>query len=198
MSLFPRNILVLATRNEGKVLEMQRYLASRDVEVTTARKLGLAEVPETGTTFEENAGLKADGYSQASGLAVLADDSGLEVDALCGAPGVYTADWAGPERNFRMAMARLQQEVAAAGGGLRANFVSLLMLRWPDGRVLQARGEVHGRLVFPGRGRGGFGYDPVFMPHGDAKTFGEMTPAEKAKYSHRKRAMDILLSELGQ
>ncbi|MEM9839857.1 MAG: RdgB/HAM1 family non-canonical purine NTP pyrophosphatase [Pseudomonadota bacterium] len=197
MSLFPRNTLVLATRNPGKVAEMERHLGPLGVKVTTSAALGLPEVPETGTTFEANAALKAESAAAASGLAVLADDSGLSAEALDGAPGVYTADWAGPERNFRMAMARLGKEVAAAGGNDRAKFISLLMLLWPDGRRIVARGEVHGRLVFPGRGTGGFGYDPVFIPDGDTKTFGEMVPAEKARYSHRKRAIDRLMTELG-
>lgn len=196
MSLFPRNILVLATRNEGKVKEMQLYLEGRGVQIVTAAGLGLPDVPETGTTFEDNAMLKAVGYGEAAGLAVMADDSGLEADALGGAPGVYTADWAGPERNFRMAMARLRREVTAAGEGPRARFVSVVILRWPDGRLLRARGEVNGRLIFPGRGTGGFGYNPVFMPDGDTKTFAEMTAAERAHYSHRRRAMDQVLAEL--
>ncbi|NRA30140.1 MAG: non-canonical purine NTP pyrophosphatase [Parvularculaceae bacterium] len=196
MSLFPRNILVLATRNEGKVKEMQLYLEGRGVEIVTASSLGLPDVPETGTTFEDNAMLKAVGYGEAAGLAVMADDSGLEASALGGAPGVYTADWAGPERNFRMAMSRLQREVEAAGEDRRANFVSVVILRWPDGRILRARGEVCGRLIFPGRGTGGFGYNPVFMPDGDTKTFAEMTATERARYSHRRRAMDKVLAEL--
>ena len=196
MSLFPRNILVLATRNEGKVKEMQLYLEGRGVEIVTASSLGLPDVPETGTTFEDNAMLKAVGYGEAAGLAVMADDSGLEASALGGAPGVYTADWAGPERNFRMAMSRLQREVEAAGEDRRANFVSVVILRWPDGRILRARGEVCGRLIFPGRGTGGFGYNPVVMPDGDTKTFAEMTATERARYSHRRRAMDKVLAEL--
>lgn len=196
MSLFPRNTLVLATRNPGKVADMERYLRPLGIEVTTAAALGLPEVPETGTTFEENAGLKAASAAAASGLAVLADDSGLEVDALGGAPGVYTADWAGPERNFRMAMKRLEAEVSARGEDRRARFISLLILEWPCGRRITARGSVDGNLVFPGRGTAGFGYDPVFIPDGESKTFAEMTPAEKAKYSHRKKAIDILMREL--
>ncbi|MEM6409683.1 MAG: non-canonical purine NTP pyrophosphatase [Pseudomonadota bacterium] len=212
MPLFPRNTLVLATRNQGKVREMERYLAGQGISITTASALHLPEVPETGTTFEANALLKAEACAAASGLAVLADDSGLEVDLLDSAPGVYSADWGGPERNFRMAMARLRSEVdrrirsgasaASAGEGERhgdlhrARFVSVLILKWPDGRLIKARGTVDGALVFPPRGTGGFGYDPCFRPTGDSKTFGEMTPTEKARYSHRKRAMDVLLGQL--
>ena len=196
MLSFPRKTLVLATRNPGKVREMQRHLSPLGLSVTTSAALHLPEVAETGTTFDENVRLKAASASKASGLAVLADDSGLEADALGGAPGVYTADWAGPERNFRMAMARLRAEVHAAGDERGARFVSVLMLMWPDGRSFTARGEVRGRLVFPGRGTGGFGYDPVFIPDGDSKTFAEMTADEKARYSHRRRAIDRLLAEL--
>lgn len=196
MAQFPDNTLVLATRNLGKVAEMERLLAGRGITVTTAGALGLPEVEETGTTFEENALLKAMSASAASGLAVLADDSGLEAAALGGAPGVHSADWGGPERDFGKAMARLAKEVAAAGGDPSARFVSLLILLWPDGRRLVARGEVDGRLVFPPRGEGGFGYDPCFIPEGESRTFAEMTPEEKAAHSHRSRAMDSLMRGL--
>lgn len=196
MELFPGNRLVLATRNEGKVREMQRLLDGRGVDITTAAALGLPEVEETGTTFEENAGLKAESAVKASGYAVLADDSGLSAKALGGAPGVYSADWGGPERDFAMAMARLEREVEAAGGERGAKFVSYLILLWPDGRKVTARGEVEGTLVFPPRGEGGFGYDPCFIPEGENRTFGEMSPEEKARFSHRSRAMEGLMTEL--
>lgn len=196
MELFPGNRLVLATRNEGKVREMQRLLDGRGVDITTAAALGLPEVEETGTTFEENAGLKAESAVKASAYAVLADDSGLSAKALGGAPGVYSADWGGPERDFAMAMARLEREVEAAGGERGAKFVSYLILLWPDGRKVTARGEVEGTLVFPPRGEGGFGYDPCFIPEGENRTFGEMSPEEKARFSHRSRAMEGLMTEL--
>lgn len=196
MLSFPRNTLILATRNAGKVAEMERYLTGRGITIRAADAAGLPDVPETGTTFIENARLKAASGSRASGLAVLADDSGLRVDALGGAPGVYTADWAGPERNFAMAMARLRAELRRSGGAPGASFVSVLVLMWPDGREIIARGEVRGRIVFPRRGTGGFGYDSCFIPDGETKTFAEMTPVEKARYSHRKRAIDALLAEL--
>lgn len=194
MDLFPDGKLVLATRNEGKVREMQRLLDGHGVEVLTAASLGLPEVEETGTTFEENAGLKAESAVKASGLAVLADDSGLSAAALDGAPGVYSADWGGPERDFGMAMDRLEREVKAAGDDRRAHFVSLLILAWPDGRRIEVRGEVHGDLVFPRRGEGGFGYDPCFVPDGETRTFGEMSADEKAQYSHRAKAMKKLMA----
>ncbi|MCQ8186370.1 RdgB/HAM1 family non-canonical purine NTP pyrophosphatase [Parvularcula maris] len=197
MVLFPQNRLVLATRNQGKVAEIAAMLEGVGVEVVTAAELGLPEVEETGTTFEENAGLKAESASKASGLAVLADDSGLSADALSGAPGVYSADWAGEERDYEAAMARLQREVEAAGGDRGAAFRSLLILQWPDGRRVLSRGEVRGRLVFPPRGEGGFGYDPCFVPEGESRTFGEMSAEEKRRFSHRARALDALRAELG-
>jgi len=196
MQLFPDNILVLATRNEGKVAEMKRLLDGRGIDVTSAAALNLPEVDETGTTFEENALLKAVSGAEASGRAVLADDSGLAADALNGAPGVYSADWAGEPRDFGRAMKRLEDEVTASGGTMAAGFVSVLILRWPDGRQMSTRGDVRGQLVFPPRGEGGFGYDPCFIPEGADRTFGEMPPEEKALYSHRSRAMEALMAEL--
>ncbi|MEO1042684.1 MAG: RdgB/HAM1 family non-canonical purine NTP pyrophosphatase [Pseudomonadota bacterium] len=196
MQLFPDNLLVLATRNEGKVAEMKRLLEGQGISVTSAAALDLPEVEETGTTYEANALLKAVSGADASGRVVLADDSGLSADALGGAPGVYSADWAGEPRDFGRAMARLQAEVEAAGTDRGASFISVLVLRWPDGRQINARGEVRGQLVFPPRGEGGFGYDPCFIPDGAEKTFGEMSATEKAQYSHRSRALEALMTEL--
>lgn len=196
MDLFPGNRLVLATRNEGKVREMERLLEGRGIEILTASALSLPDVEETGTTFEENALLKAKSAVEASGYAVLADDSGLSAAALDGAPGVYSADWGGPDRDFARAMARLEREVKAAGDERSAHFVSLLILLWPDGRKIQVRGEVHGQLTFPPRGLDGFGYDPCFTPDGETKTFGEMSMEEKAQFSHRANAMRALMKEL--
>lgn len=196
MDLFPGNRLVLATRNQGKVKEMERLLDGRGIEIVTAGDLGLPEVEETGTTFDENANLKAESAVKASGFAVLADDSGLAADALNGAPGVYSADWGGPERDFSVAMDRLEREVREAGDERGAAFVSLLILLWPDGRKISAKGEVRGRLTFPPRGEGGFGYDPCFIPEGESRTFAEMTAEDKAKHSHRSRAIEALMTEL--
>jgi XTP/dITP diphosphohydrolase len=196
--LFPEDTLVLATRNEGKVREMEALLSERKIKIVTAASLDLPEVEETGSTYEENALLKASSACKASGLAVLADDSGLSVPALDGAPGVYSADWAGEPRDFTRAMARLEQEVAAAGGDRRASFHSLLILLWPDGRRVDAQGEVGGHLIFPPRGEGGFGYDPCFVPEGEERTFGEMSPEEKQMHSHRARALRSLKEQLGQ
>jgi XTP/dITP diphosphohydrolase len=197
VDLFPQNKLVLATRNQGKVAEIAAMLEGAGVSVVTASELGLPEVEETGTTFEENAGLKADSASKASGLAVLADDSGLAADALDGAPGVYSADWAGEGRDYAAAMDRLRREIERAGGGKEAAFKSLLILQWPDGRRILSRGEVRGTLVFPPRGEGGFGYDPCFVPEGEERTFGEMSAEEKRRFSHRARALRDLKAELG-
>ncbi|MEM9810275.1 MAG: RdgB/HAM1 family non-canonical purine NTP pyrophosphatase [Pseudomonadota bacterium] len=194
--MFPDNKLVLATRNAGKVAEMESLLEGHGILVTSAAALDLPEVEETGDTFEANALLKAQSAVKASGLAVLADDSGLSADAIGGAPGVYSADWGGPERDFSLAMARLEREVRDAGDNRSAGFVSVLILLWPDGRQIMTRGEVRGHLVFPPRGAGGFGYDPCFVPEGDECTFAEMPPLDKAKFSHRSRAMEKLLTEL--
>jgi XTP/dITP diphosphohydrolase len=197
MTLFPQDRLVLATRNQGKVREMTALLEGTGVTVLTAAELGLPEVEETGTTFEENARLKAASASKASGLAVLADDSGLCVEALGGAPGVYSADWAGEARDYAAAMAKLDDALREADGGTAASFRSLLLLRWPDGRELICEGAVRGHLTFPPRGEGGFGYDPCFVPEGESRTFGEMSPEEKSALSHRARALRVLREKLG-
>ena len=152
-----------------------------------AASLGLTEPNETGSSFEENAALKAKVAARASGLPALADDSGLVVPALGGKPGIHSARWAGAARDFAAAMNRLERLM----GGLkdrRAFFVAVLALAWPDGRIETFRGEAHGRLVFPPRGARGFGYDPVFLPDGMEETFGEMQPEAKDKISHRAKA----------
>ncbi|MEE4207915.1 MAG: RdgB/HAM1 family non-canonical purine NTP pyrophosphatase [Parvularcula sp.] len=196
MLLFPHNRLVLATRNRGKVAEIADLLAGQDVDISTAEDLDLPEVEETGTTFEENALLKARSACEASGYAALADDSGLSVAALGGAPGVYSADWAGEERDYGRAMERIQREVEEATGDRRAFFVSQLVLYYPGGNVISARGEVHGTLVFPPRGDAGFGYDPCFVPDGDERTFAQMTREEKSAFSHRSRALRDLMTKI--
>jgi XTP/dITP diphosphohydrolase len=193
--------LVVATHNEGKLAEIRVLLEPYGIDTTSAGELGLPEPKETGETFRENAAIKARAASDASGLPALADDSGLEVEALDGAPGVHSADWGGTAKDFKAAMGRVHDEVQAAGrwsgSGPVANFNSTLALAMPQGEIVYFEGQVHGRLVWPPRGDGGFGYDPMFLPDGHAKTFGEMTRAEKqgntgdadGGLSHRARAL---------
>ena len=176
--------LVIATHNPGKRNEIAALLAPFAVEVIGAAELGLPEPEETGPTFEANAALKALAAASASALPALADDSGLVVPALDGAPGIYSARWAGPDRNFARAMALVEERLAGKADR-RAMFVAVLALAWPDGHVESFRGEAHGTLVFPPRGSRGFGYDPIFLPDGGRLTFGEMAPGEKHTISHR-------------
>ncbi|MGA2089768.1 MAG: RdgB/HAM1 family non-canonical purine NTP pyrophosphatase [Stellaceae bacterium] len=179
--------LVVASHNPGKFAELSSLLKPYGVDAVGAASLGLIEPNETGSSFEENAALKAKVAARASGLPALADDSGLVVPALGGKPGIHSARWAGAARDFAAAMNRLERLM----GGLkdrRAFFVAVLALAWPDGRIETFRGEAHGRLVFPPRGARGFGYDPVFLPDGMEETFGEMQPEAKDKISHRAKA----------
>lgn len=182
--------LVAASHNAGKVAELRALLAPWPLRVESAAALGLPEPEETGAGFIENAELKARASAAAAGAPALADDSGLAVPALGGAPGIFSARWAGPERDFGAAMARVQRELAAAGrpADAPARFVCALALAWPDGHCETFEGTVSGRLAFPPRGDRGFGYDPVFAPDGSALTFGEMDPAEKDRISHRAAA----------
>jgi XTP/dITP diphosphohydrolase len=184
--------LVFATHNAGKLREIDALVAPFHLKVASAAALGLAEPEETGTTFEENAILKAVAAATASGHPALADDSGLAVDALGGEPGIYSARWAGPGKDFTAAMQRVEDALQAAGATTperrTARFVAVLCLALPDGRSETFRGEVAGQLVWPPRGENGFGYDPMFVPEGQAQTFGEMDDAEKQKLSHRARA----------
>jgi XTP/dITP diphosphohydrolase len=179
--------LIVATHNPGKLAEMSALLKPYGVEAVSAAALGLIEPAETGSSFEENAELKAKVAARASGLPALADDSGLVVPALGGKPGIHSARWAGAAKDFAAAMGRVQRLL----GGLkdrRAFFVAVLVLAWPDGRIESFRGEAHGTLVFPPRGGRGFGYDPIFLPEGGRETFGEMQPEAKHKISHRAKA----------
>jgi XTP/dITP diphosphohydrolase len=178
--------LVVASHNPGKVEEIAALLAPFGVETVPAAALGLAEPEETGDSFEKNAALKAQAAARASALPALADDSGLVVPALGGAPGIYSARWAGPGKDFAAAMARVERELGPKDRS--AIFVAVLALGWPDGRTELFRGEVRGRLVWPPRGTRGFGYDPMFVPAGGVLTFGEIDPAEKHRISHRARA----------
>lgn len=181
--------LVLASHNTGKLREIADLLRPFQIEVVNAGALGLAEPEETGLSFVENAELKARAAAMASGMVALADDSGLCVVALDNAPGIYSARWAGPGKDFSLAMRRVQAELERSGRtDRRAFFVCALSLCWPDGHCESFQGEVHGQLVFPPRGQKGFGYDPVFLADGHDITFGEMDPDAKHAISHRAHA----------
>ncbi|MDP6350675.1 MAG: RdgB/HAM1 family non-canonical purine NTP pyrophosphatase [Alphaproteobacteria bacterium] len=180
--------LVVASHNPGKVAEIADLLAGHAIAVVAAGDLDLAEPDETETSFAANALLKARAAAEAANLPALADDSGLVVPALDGAPGIRSARWAGPERDFGRAMAELERRLQAAcpdGVLAPAHFTCVLALAWPDGHGETFTGTVHGRLTFPPRGDRGFGYDPVFIPDGHGITFGEMDPARKHAISHR-------------
>ncbi|MEQ1890084.1 MAG: RdgB/HAM1 family non-canonical purine NTP pyrophosphatase [Alphaproteobacteria bacterium] len=186
--------IVLATHNAGKVREIAGLLRPFQIEVLSAASLGLAEPEETGATFIENAELKARAAAAASGLVALSDDSGLCVAGLDGAPGIYSARWAGPDKDFSMAMQRVDDELKRRGNpNRRAYFVCALSLCWPDGECESFLGEVHGALVFPPRGALGFGYDPIFMADGQDITFGEMDPDAKHAISHRANAFKQMI-----
>lgn len=191
--------LVVASHNKGKVWEINQLIAPYGLDAVSAGELGLAEPEETEPTFAGNARLKALAAATASGMPALADDSGLEVDCLDGAPGIYSARWAGPGKDFGIAMQKLGSEISARGGwvapGPRANFISLLCLAWPDGETALFEGKVYGHLVWPPRGGNGFGYDPMFVHDGDTRTFGEMAPDEKYAISHRTRAFAAFKAE---
>jgi XTP/dITP diphosphohydrolase len=184
--------LVVASHNPGKVSEIRDLVAPYGLSVVAAAELGLPEPEETGATFRANAEIKALAAARGAGLPALSDDSGLEVEALDGAPGIHSARWAGPSKDFGVAMQRLANEVRARGGwsppGPRANFTAALCLAWPDGASEAFEGAVYGRLVWPPRGDRGFGYDPMFVAEGQTLTFGEMEPAAKHAISHRARA----------
>lgn len=193
--LFTETQLVVASHNSGKVREISELLVPFGLEVMSAATLGLGEPEETGLSFVENAELKARAAAQAAKRVALADDSGLEVAALHGAPGIYSARWAGENRDFDAAMNRVQRELAATGDtDHRARFVCALTLAWPDDHVETVEGEVHGHLTFPPRGTQGFGYDPIFIADGHKQTFGEMDPAAKHAISHRADAFTKLVA----
>ena len=187
--------LVIASHNDGKVREIAELLAPFSIAVVSAGALGLPEPEETGSSFTDNAVLKAEAASRGAGLPALADDSGLVVSALGGQPGIHSARWAGPERDFALAMGRVEQELGDASDR-SAHFISVLCLAWPDGKRCEFEGRVDGALVFPPRGNQGFGYDPIFLPDGHSETFGEMRPAEKHAISHRARAFERLVQWL--
>jgi len=191
--------LVIATHNPGKLAEMRELLAPYGIDAVSAGELGLKEPDETGMTFGDNARIKAQAAAAATGLPAFADDSGLAVDALGGAPGIYSARWAGPERNFLGAMETIEEKLrersAATPAGRKAHFVSALCVAWADGHTEEFEARVDGGLVWPPRGDQGFGYDPMFLPDGHDRTFGEMSSQEKhglpphgSGLSHRARA----------
>lgn len=190
---FSETRLVIASHNAGKVREIADLLAPYSVEVVSAWKLGLDEPEETGETFRENAELKARAAALASGLPSLADDSGLAVTALGGDPGIRSARWAGPSRDFAHAMERVEREIGDTEDR-RAQFVCALSLCWPDGHCETFEGRVEGVMVWPPRGDRGFGYDPAFLPDGSALTFGEMAPEAKHAISHRAHAFRQLIA----
>jgi XTP/dITP diphosphohydrolase len=197
--------LVIATHNAGKLREMRELLAPYGVDAVSAGELGLPEPEETGEDFVSNALIKARAAAQGAHLPALADDSGLCVEALGGAPGVYSARWAGDAKDFGVAMARIEDEVKKSGSlSRRAHFVSALAVVWPDGEEFFVEGKVFGELTFPTRGTAGFGYDPCFTPDGHARTFGEMSAEEKhgipadgsQALSHRARAFQLLTAKV--
>lgn len=198
--------LVIATHNPGKLAEMKELLAPYGIEAVSAGELGLAEPEETGNDFRSNAAIKAIAAAQAAQLPSFADDSGIVVDALDGAPGIFSARWAGPNKDFTAAMAQierlLQERGATAPDKRKAHFVSALCVAWPDDHLEQVEARVDGTLVWPPRGNAGFGYDPMFLPDGHARTFGEMESIEKhglpplgLGLSHRARAF-VKLAEI--
>ncbi|MCB8821886.1 non-canonical purine NTP pyrophosphatase [Microvirga rosea] len=198
--------VVIATHNPGKLREMKELFAPFGVEAVSAGELGLPVPAETGHMFAENAAIKAHAAAKATGLPALSDDSGLCVDALDGAPGLFTADWAGPSKDFPAAMQRVERELQKRGvtptGNRKAHFVSALVIAWPDGHEELFEGRVFGQVVWPPRGSQGFGYDPLFQPEGFSETFGELSSERKhgidwsmpepQALSHRARAFVML------
>ncbi len=195
--------VVIATHNPGKLAEMRELLAPYNIAATSAAELNLPEPDETGTTFAANARIKASAAAKATGQAAFADDSGLCVDALGGDPGIYSARWAGPDKDFRGAMNQIQTLLVEKGATSpeqrRAHFIAALCVAWPDGHVEEFEGRVDGVIVWPPKGTAGFGYDPLFLPLGHDRTFGEMTADEKhglppkgMGLSHRARAFVML------
>ena len=188
--------LVIATHNPGKAREIAELLEPYIPKFYSAGELDLVEPEETGSTFEENAVLKAKAAAEASGKVALADDSGLAVTALGGDPGIYSARWGGPDKDFNLAMRKVHEallEKQGDAGDRSAAFVCVLALAWPDGRVKTFEGRVTGTLTWPGRGDKGFGYDPIFIADGHDMTFAEMEPAEKHRISHRAQAFAKLV-----
>ena len=191
--LFKEPKLVLATHNPGKVVEIAELVKPFGIEVVSAGELDLPEPEETETTFKGNARLKAHAAAKASSLPALADDSGLSVKALDGAPGIYSARWAGPTKDFGVAIDRVREELGD-NPSREAMFICALTLAWPDGHDETFLGTITGALTFPAKGEHGFGYDPIFVPTGFSQTFGEMDPAKKHAMSHRAHAFEQLVA----
>lgn len=194
---FEGDELVVATHNDGKLRELRAMFGDRIKKLSSAADHGVEAPQETGVTFLENALIKAQTVAKATGLPALADDSGICIFALDGAPGVYAADWAeeeGKPRDFGRAMQRVHDEMGD-NPDKRAFFVSCLVLAWPDGHYEAAEGHAHGSITWPPRGDKGFGYDPIFVPEGDTRTYGEMDPAEKDKASHRAASFAMLIDK---
>jgi XTP/dITP diphosphohydrolase len=199
--------VVIATHNHGKLVEMRDLLAPFGLEAVSAAELALPEPEETGLTFAENAAIKACAAAKATGLPAFADDSGICIEALGGEPGIYSARWAGPDKDFDRAMRHIE-ELLQSKGALRPDqrkawFVSALTVAWPDGHLAEVEGRVDGTLVWPPRGPAGFGYDPMFLPEGETRTFGEMSREEKhglpplgRGLSHRARAFLALVDQV--
>lgn len=187
--------LVIASHNEGKVRELAELFAPYGIDCISAGSLGLPEPEETGASFADNAAIKAFAAAQGSGLPALADDSGLEVEALGGAPGIHSARWGGAAKDFTLAMTRVHRELDASDSSdRRANFTCALALASPDGAADVFEGKVFGTIAWPPRGMRGFGYDPIFQPDGYNETFGEMEPELKNQLSHRMRAFERLMA----
>ncbi|MEM6464638.1 MAG: RdgB/HAM1 family non-canonical purine NTP pyrophosphatase [Pseudomonadota bacterium] len=204
MRKLKENKLVIASHNQGKVRELRDLLDPVGYALVTAGELDLEEPEETGSTFEENASLKALAAARAAALPALADDSGLAVDALAGKPGIHSARWAGPGKDFDAAMVRVKEAMDGSGSDDRtARFVSVLCVAWPDGHTEFFRGEVEGKIVWPPRGDQGFGYDPIFQPDRFSSTFGEMSAERKHGWrhgavealSHRARAFKLFYEQ---
>ncbi len=189
--------LVIATHNPGKLREIADLMAPRGIETLSAGALGLPEPEETGGSFAENAAIKAAAAAAGAGLPALADDSGLVVAALGGDPGIHSARWAGPGKDFAAAMARVEQALAGTDDR-RAYFVCALCLAWPGAGHEVFEGRIHGQLVWPPRGTRGFGYDPMFLPEGYEITFGEMEPERKHAISHRAQAFGKFMSRTAE
>lgn len=197
MNLFKEKKLILASHNQGKLTELREFLSPHKIEVVSSKELGLIEPEENGSSFAENASIKAVAALKATNLPALADDSGLCVNALHGNPGIYSARWAGVDKDFKIAMSRVNEELEKTGNQDRsAYFICVLALAIPDSLDIKIfEGRIYGRLIWPPRGEKGFGFDPMFVPDGYDKTFGELDHIVKQKISHRSNAFKKMIEE---